>query len=318
MTKFNKKTRITIGIGLGILFLAVITLSVYQWQQKKLEALDEVEVTDSTEVEEIVYKYGIPTDRYNVKYGIVKPGQTLSVILSEHGLSKKEIHELSQNAEGTFDVRKIKDGQAYAVFTTQDSLATPRYFVYEEDPKSYIVFDLKESHNVSRGKNPVEWRQKEVKGQVESSLWVAMQNNNTSPQLAIVLSHIFGWSIDFFGLQKQDEFRVIYEQEYVDGKGLQNFHVLAASFRASDSTYYAIPFVQDGEELYYNEKGNSLAGIRLLEQLGHTVTVTPLAPGETASLAGADLLFMGAGTERSQKATYTDTCRAEIINFIDL
>lgn len=41
---------------------------------------------------------------------------------------------------------------------------------------------------------------------------------------------------------------------------------------------------------------------RLLEQLGHTVTVTPLAPGETTSLAGADLLFMGAGTERSQKA----------------
>lgn len=269
MTKFNKKTRITIGIGLGILFLAVIALSVYQWQQKKLEALDEVEVTDSTEVEEIVYKYGIPTDRYNVKYGIVKPGQTLSVILSEHGLSKKEIHELNQNAEGTFDVRKIKDGQAYAVFTTQDSLATPRYFVYEEDPKSYIVFDLKESHNVSRGKNPVEWRQKEVKGQVESSLWVAMQNNNTSPQLAIVLSHIFGWSIDFFGLQKQDEFRVIYEQEYVDGKGLQNFHVLAASFRASDSTYYAIPFVQDGEELYYNEKGNSLEGAFLKAPLDY-------------------------------------------------
>lgn len=269
MTKFNKKTRITIGIGLGILFLAVIALSVYQWQQKKLEALDEVEVTDSTEVEEIVYKYGIPTDRYNVKYGIVKPGQTLSVILSEHGLSKKEIHELSQNAEGTFDARKIKDGQAYAVFTTQDSLATPRYFVYEEDPKSYIVFDLKESHNVSRGKNPVEWRQKEVKGQVESSLWVAMQNNNTSPQLAIVLSHIFGWSIDFFGLQKQDEFRVIYEQEYVDGKGLQNFHVLAASFRASDSTYYAIPFVQDGEELYYNEKGNSLEGAFLKAPLDY-------------------------------------------------
>lgn len=269
MTKFNKKTRITIGIGLGILFLAVIALSVYQWQQKKLEALDEVEVTDSTEVEEIVYKYGIPTDRYNVKYGIVKPGQTLSVILSEHGLSKKEIHELSQNAEGTFDVRKIKDEQAYAVFTTQDSVATPRYFVYEEDPKSYIVFDLKESHNVSRGKNPVEWRQKEVKGQVESSLWVAMQNNNTSPQLAIVLSHIFGWSIDFFGLQKQDEFRVIYEQEYVDGKGLQNFHVLAASFRASDSTYYAIPFVQDGEELYYNEKGNSLEGAFLKAPLDY-------------------------------------------------
>ena len=100
--------------------------------------------------------------------------------------------------------------------------------------------------------NPVEWRTKEAKGKIESSLWVAMQDCNTSPQLAIVLSHIFGWTIDFFGLQKEDEFRVIYEQEYVDGNALQNFHVLAASFRASDSTYYAIPFTQDGEELYYN------------------------------------------------------------------
>lgn len=88
----------------------------------------------------------------------------------------------------------------------------------------------------------------------------AMQRCEASPQLAIVLSHIFGWTIDFFGLQKQDEFRVIYEQEFVDGKALDNFHILAASFRASDSTYYAIPFVQDGEELYYNERGNSLEG----------------------------------------------------------
>ena len=75
-----------------------------------------------------------------------------------------------------------------------------------------------------------------------------------------MLSHIFGWSIDFFGLQKEDEFRVIYEQEYVEDKSLENFHILAASFRASDSVFYAIPFVQDGEELYYNADGNSLEG----------------------------------------------------------
>lgn len=80
-----------------------------------------------------------------------------------------------------------------------------------------------------------------------------------SPAGHCLVSH-FGWTIDFFGLQKQDEFRVIYEQEFVDGKALDNFHILAASFRASDSTYYAIPFVQDGEELYYNERGNSLEG----------------------------------------------------------
>ena len=218
-------------------------------------------VADSGEVETITYRYGIPEDDYNVKYGIVKPRQNLSHILTDHGLSLRDVHNLNEKSKGVFDVRKIRSGQAYAVFFAKDdSLGIPRYFVYEEDPKSYIVFDLRGDYRVTRGQNPVEWRQREVKGQVESSLWVAMQNCNTSPQLAVVLSHIFGWSIDFFGLQKQDEFRVIYEQEYVDDKPLQNFHVLAASFRASDSTFYAIPFVQDNEELYYNEHGNSLEG----------------------------------------------------------
>ena len=196
-----------------------------------------------------------------MQYGIVQPRQNLGSILGEHGVSTGTVHHLGEKARGVFDVRRIRSGQAYALFFSKhDSLAPPRFFVYEEDPKSYIVFDLRGDLAVSRGQNPAEWRTQTVKGQVESSLWVAMQRCEASPQLAIVLSHIFGWTIDFFGLQKQDEFRVIYEQEFVDGKALDNFHILAASFRASDSTYYAIPFVQDGEELYYNERGNSLEG----------------------------------------------------------
>ena len=166
----------------------------------------------------------------------------------------------AERAEGVFDVRTIRAGQSYAVFTTRDSVPQTVFLVYEESPKSYVVFDLRGDYSVRRGENPSVWRQKTVKGRVESSLWVAMQNRETSPLLAMVLSGIYGWSIDFFDLKKDDEFRVIYEQEYVDDKALDNFHVLAAAFRHSDSTYYAIPFVQEGEELYYNEQGNSLEG----------------------------------------------------------
>lgn len=41
---------------------------------------------------------------------------------------------------------------------------------------------------------------------------------------------------------------------------------------------------------------------RYLESLGHAVTVEPLRPGQKADLSGAGFLYMGAGTERSQKA----------------
>lgn len=259
MFKFSNKKLWLVALPV---FVAVATALLFLPTYHEGEGdLDEVAVTDSAEVQEMVYEYGIPADRYRVQYGIVQPRQNLGSILGEHGVSTGTVHHLGEKARGVFDVRRIRSGQAYALFFSKhDSLAPPRFFVYEEDPKSYIVFDLRGDLAVSRGQNPAEWRTQTVKGQVESSLWVAMQRCEASPQLAIVLSHIFGWTIDFFGLQKQDEFRVIYEQEFVDGKALDNFHILAASFRASDSTYYAIPFVQDGEELYYNERGNSLEG----------------------------------------------------------
>ena len=259
MFKFSNKKLWLVALPV---FVAVATALLFLPTYREGEGdLDEVAVTDSAEVQEMVYEYGIPADRYRVQYGIVQPRQNLGSILGEHGVSTGTVHHLGEKARGVFDVRRIRSGQAYALFFSKhDSLAPPRFFVYEEDPKSYIVFDLRGDLAVSRGQNPAEWRTQTVKGQVESSLWVAMQRCEASPQLAIVLSHIFGWTIDFFGLQKQDEFRVIYKQEFVDGKALDNFHILAASFRASDSTYYAIPFVQDGEELYYNERGNSLEG----------------------------------------------------------
>ena len=258
MFKFNKKKMWL--VSLPVFAALALVLIFFPVGRGGGEPLDEVALTDSAEVEELVCRYGIPLDRYDVRYGIVRPRQSLGSLLGEHGVSVRTVHQLGEKARGVFDVRRIRSGQAYAVFLAKDSLARPQFFVYEEDPKSYVVFDLQGDLAVSRGQNPSEWRTRTVRGQVESSLWVAMQNCNTSPQLAVVLSHIFGWTIDFFGLQKNDEFRVIYEQEYVEDKPLQNFHVLAASFRASDSTYYAIPFVQDGEELYYNEHGNSLEG----------------------------------------------------------
>ena len=48
---------------------------------------------------------------------------------------------------------------------------------------------------------------------------------------------------------------------------------------------------------------------RYLEGLGNTVQVEAVAPGGEADLSGADFLFMGAGTERAQKAALADFLR---------
>ncbi len=60
----------------------------------------------------------------------------------------------------------------------------------------------------------------------------------------------------------------------------------------------------------YGSYANVLLLKRHLEDLGNTVTVVSVRPGdEKAEIAEADFLFMGAGTERSQKAALSDFAR---------
>lgn len=59
----------------------------------------------------------------------------------------------------------------------------------------------------------------------------------------------------------------------------------------------------------YGSYANVSALKRRLEALGNTVTVETVVPGQAADPANADFLFMGAGTERAQKAALADFAR---------
>lgn len=227
------------------------------------------EQSDSTTVCEIRMKYGLPIDDYAVRYDTLRPRQTFAELLMGMGFSAQEVYDLTQCPDTVFNVRRLRPGQACALLCDKDSVATARYLAYEVSPKEYVLFTLGDSSSVVRSCKPTEWRESEVAGVVNSSLWVAMIESSTSPLLAVEMSHIFGWSVDFFGIQKGDEFRLIYAREFVEDTPLENYRILAASFCASDSTVYAIPFVQDGEELFYNADGNSLEGAFLKAPLDY-------------------------------------------------
>ena len=107
----SKKKQILFSALLGVILLVVIFIP----KRRDIATLDEVELTDTAEVQEIVYKYGIPVDDYEVDYGIVERNQSLSVILEEHGLSARNVYDLGRAADTVFDVRKIRSGQAYAL-----------------------------------------------------------------------------------------------------------------------------------------------------------------------------------------------------------
>ena len=218
-----------------------------------------VSETEEPEIQEpVATRYGMPEDDFIFTYDTIRHKETLANVMYRLGFTSNDIYCLTQCPDSIFNEKKIKPGQACALLSSKDS--TRRYFVYETSPKSYVTFDIADGFRATRCEKPTSWRENEVAGRVNSSLWVAMEESGTSPQLAVLMSHIFGWSIDFFGIQKGDEFRLLYSQEYVEETPLNNYRIDAASFCASGNTVYAIPFTQGDEELFYNIDGNSLEG----------------------------------------------------------
>lgn len=209
--------------------------------------------------------YSIPVDSYVASYGKVRRNQFLADILFTYGLSNQDVYRISQLPDTLINERKIKPGNDYAFFTPSDSGQTghqpmnPFYFVYEKDPLNYVVIGIgRDSVWASNGQKNIEQRVQYVSGNIKTSLWESMQEISANPMLAVELSEIFAWTIDFFGVQRGDMYKVIYEESFVDSVSVGITQILGAWFYHNGTDFWAVPFVQDGTRSFFDEEGNSL------------------------------------------------------------
>lgn len=213
-----------------------------------------VEPSDTT-----IYEYGIPISEYDVVVSKVGRGEFFSTLLDKHGVSQKVAYDLSQKCKGVFDLRQIRVGNEYHAYFTKDSLSRMEYLVYEKDAHSYVVFSLKDSLSVSIQEKEIETTLEYAEVTINNSLWADLQNSGVTPLLALTLSDIYAWSIDFFGLQRGDSFKALYEVLSYKGEILDIGDVKYAVFNHSGNEYQSYHYVLDdkGNE-YWNEKGESM------------------------------------------------------------
>ena len=203
-------------------------------------------------------QFGFFSDSINHKKGVVEKNETLSEILEDYKLQHTNISEIANESQNVFSVRKIRSGKTYHTYYSSDSSNTLKYFVYVKDPINYVVFDLTDSINIYTGEKEVTLVKNTKTAEIKTSLYDALIENDASIELAIRMSQIYAWQIDFYRLQQGDNFKVIYEEEYVDSQMVGVGKILGAYFYNYGKEYYAIPFVQDSIYQYFDIKGNSL------------------------------------------------------------
>lgn len=202
--------------------------------------------------------FGIPLDSYNIVTGKVKRNQFISSILQAHGVPWEDIERLLRENRETFDPRRVRSGSAYSVLLTKDTISKPDYLIYQHDPKVSYVFSLKDTLAIYRYDAEIKRVMRYSSGTISTSLWEAATENNLNPNLSAELSEIYAWTIDFFGLQKGDRFKVIYEEEFIgeESVGIRRIH--AALFEHAGNPIFAIPFIQDSTMSFYDTTGASL------------------------------------------------------------
>lgn len=209
-------------------------------------------------IPEPIMLFNIQIDSFNVVRGEVKSGHNLSDILTTQAISMDKVDEISKKSILVFDLRKMKVNNPYYFFMNKKQPTKVEYFIYEITPVDYVVYQMGDSLRIYKEKKPMITQIKTAGGEITSSLWNAMTDQALSPNLAMDLSNIFQWSVDFFGIQKGDKFKVVYEENFVAGKSIGIGRIFAAQFVHAKEDFYAFRFTQNNEDSYFDDKGKSL------------------------------------------------------------
>ncbi|MBQ5914058.1 MAG: peptidoglycan DD-metalloendopeptidase family protein [Alistipes sp.] len=222
----------------------------------------EKQVTQSPEPEvKKTILYGIEADDYQLKKDTIKLGQTLGKVLGQYGISAQRVDQLDKAAKEIFPLKQIRADRPYILFLRKDSLNLGKldYFVYEKDVVEYVVFDFtQDSIAITKGEKPVTIKRQKRSSTIESSLWGAIMRDSLPYSLAAEMEEIYQWTVDFFGIQKGDNFTVIYDEKLIDSTHVGIGRIWGAKFNHAGKEVYAIPFKQGDKIQYWEYDGASL------------------------------------------------------------
>lgn len=241
------------GCTVGFFFLAVDVGPRVQYAPDPVAAVMEDTVPLPPDA------YGIPMAGYVLEHGAVKRGDTFGGLLTSRGVDQNIIHGLVELALPHFDVRRMRAGHPYAFIFDEDNTLSPEYFVYEADPVRYVVFHLHDQVGVQMGERPVHVEERSIACSVTGALYNDLSKAGADPQLAMQLADVFAWTVDFYRIQKEDMFSVVYREKSVDGVPYGSPEIVGARYISGGVVKEAYRFAQaDGVEQFYDDKGKSL------------------------------------------------------------
>lgn len=248
---------------LSIFLTAIVIAGAILTLNKSSNVLSKIDDEDDSvhveiPIQEPKIMYGMVVDDYLLIEDKIKRNQLLGDILTEYKVPAKLVNQLSTISKQIFDVRKIAPDKKYTLICNQDSFKTVRALVYEPNPIEYVVLKFDDSLSVDLCKREIATVEKSITGVIQSNLSETIEEMGISHELTNKFVDIFAWQVDFQRLQKGDKFKLIYEENQVEGTSVGINKITAVYFEHYNTPYYAFPFDQGDGLDYFDEEGKSL------------------------------------------------------------
>jgi murein DD-endopeptidase MepM/ murein hydrolase activator NlpD len=188
----------------------------------------------------------------------VKSGDSLARIFSAQGLEPALLHRIVNSDRQAKSLADIRPGQTLRFRFDEDRELT-RLELQRSRIDSLVIAISDDGISVEQVNKDVDRQVASAAGLIEASLFTDGQKAGLSDAKIMELAEIFGWDIDFaLEIRAGDQFRVLYEEHFLDGEKLRDGPILAAEFTNRGKTYRAVRYENDkGEAGYFDDEGHS-------------------------------------------------------------
>ncbi|MBE0604910.1 MAG: peptidoglycan DD-metalloendopeptidase family protein, partial [Deltaproteobacteria bacterium] len=188
----------------------------------------------------------------------VRKGETVAGIFEKYHLDIGELFRMRQASAGIHRLRDISVGRPYTITLDPDNnVLSLAYHISDEE----ILRIFRSDPGFRADKVAIEYERRigTVGGVIESNIVSSLPGGGQSVLLAIELSDIFSWDVDFnTDFRKGDTFRVLVEERWLDGEFRKYGDILAAELSVDGHLYRAYRFDTGDRSDYFDDEGKSL------------------------------------------------------------
>ena len=235
----------------------------------------------------------------------VRPGETLSDVLTRHNVSQGERQLWARTMIRNIGTQSLPAGKEAHLFFSKSILRgrrqtlTGKLKALEIDQNDSFTLTLEKGIRgifVQRREKPFDVELKTVSAMVDSSLFEDGRRAGVHPALLSQLADLFTWDLDLEKeIQKGDSFKILYEQRSRKGQEAKTgLRILAAELTNAGQKLTAIYFErQNGVGGYYNHEGRSLARSFLRFPLEFTAITSKFSESRFHPILRANLPHYG-------------------------